>query len=199
MGLTVKTAPTSEPLTTAEAKLHCRIDADETEENDYVGSLVKAARLWVENVTWRTLITTTFELRLDQFCDTPILVPRPPLQSVAHIKYLDTNGTLQTWNSANYEVDIYGTPGRIRPIATGSWPNVGAYQNAVLIEFDAGYGDDPEDVPEDLRVAMKMMVAHWYRQRESVGIANLKSVPLAVPHLVAPYQVRDERLLEYVT
>lgn len=199
MGLTVKTAPASEPLTTAEAKLHCRIDADETEENDYIDGLVKAARRWVEQVTWRTLISTTYELRLDHFGCVPLLVPRPPLSSVTHIKYLDLNGTLTTWDSSNYEVDIYGDPGRIRPVSTGSWPSVGAYQNGVLIEYVAGYGASASSVPEELRMAMRMMVAHWYRQREAVGAANMASVPLAVPHLLAPYEFRDERILEYVT
>lgn len=195
MPLTITAGPSTEPLTTAEAKTHLRVDTDD--DNDYIDSLVKAARRWVEQVTWRQLITATYVLRLDRFCGSVIYIPRPPLKTFTSFQYLDLDGVLQTWSSGNYEVDLYSSPGRVRPIATGYWPTVGNYyQNAITITYDAGYGA-ASAVPDDIKHAMRLMVGHWYRQREAVG-ANMAEVPLAVHHLIAPYRVHDERAQEWV-
>ncbi|VVE28280.1 hypothetical protein PPN31114_03517 [Pandoraea pneumonica] len=54
----------------------------------------------------------------------------------------------------------------------------------------------PEDAPEsamavteDVRVAMLMLIGHWYEHREAVGDgAQLYTVPLAYEALVGPYR-----------
>jgi len=43
--------------------------------------------------------------------------------------------------------------------------------NAYRVRFVAGFTpvDEPLGVPEPIRLGMKMLAAHWYRQRETVG------------------------------
>ena len=65
MGLVIATAPAAEPISTADAKLHLRVDI--TDDNDLIDALVKVAREHVEIITRRALITQTWDYYLDDF------------------------------------------------------------------------------------------------------------------------------------
>ncbi len=114
----------------------------------------------------------------------PIYLPRPPLQSVASLKYIDTNGVLQTLDPALYVVDTNGEPGRIVPAYNTFWPSTRPIANAVQINFIAGYGAAPASVPRRMMTAMKFLVAHWYEHREAAGESSLKEVPMGVESLI---------------
>jgi hypothetical protein len=58
-------APTVEPITLAEAKLHLRVDA--TDDDALIGSLISAARFEAEHRCSRALVTQQWELSLDSF------------------------------------------------------------------------------------------------------------------------------------
>src|SRR5512139_1421702 len=81
MGVKLITAPTSEPVTLAEAKLQCRVDI--STDDTLIGNLITAAREWCEAHDWRVYMPQTWELYLD---DWPTLstveIPKPPLQSI---------------------------------------------------------------------------------------------------------------------
>jgi uncharacterized phiE125 gp8 family phage protein len=185
--LTTTTAPAGEPLGAAEAKLHLRLDGDD--ENELLDALITAARDVCETATHRAFITQTLELGLDCFpCE--ISVPRPKLQSVTSVKYLDTNGTLQTLASTEYTVDASSEPGRIKPAYGKYWPVTRKELNAVRISFKAGFGDDAEDVPATIRQAMLMLIAHLYENREPVNIGNIvNNLPMTVEFLLQPYKI----------
>ncbi len=121
-----------------------------------------------------------------------IIVPRPRLQSVDFIKYLDENGDVQTLDPSQYVVDTANEPARIAPAPNLNWPltliSVRApVLNAVVVQYKCGYGDKPEDVPMVLKLAMKMLVAHWYDNRPA-AIAGYRvdaiEMPLAVDRLL---------------
>lgn len=44
----------------------------------------------------------------------------------------------------------------------------------------------PDDVAEIAGLAVKMLVAHWYANREAVGVGGLQEMPFAVNRLLAP-------------
>lgn len=184
MGLTLTTPPAVEPVTTSEAKTHMRITA--SDEDTYIGTLIKAARLDSELVQHRQFITATYTLTLDRFptCDY-IDLPRPPLQSVTSVKYYDTGGTLQTFSSGNYTVDTSTAPGRIYVDWDTGWPtDVDDRRNAVQIVFVAGYGNASTDVPQTTLQAIKIKVAHWFENREPVVTGTIVSpIPMSARHL----------------
>ena len=65
-------------------------------------------------------------------------------------------------------------------LASGaSWPSGLRAQQSVLIQYVCGY----EDVPEDLKTAIKMMVAHWYENREA------QEMPPEAKRLLWPFRV----------
>ena len=75
--VTRATGPAVEPLTVAEAKLHLRVDI--SDDDTYIGTLITAAREWVENYLDRTLITTQLILRAAEFPTEELELARPPM------------------------------------------------------------------------------------------------------------------------
>ena len=187
--LTQTSGPSIEPVTTAEAKHHSRVDAGA--DDAYVAGLIKAARERVEQITGRQLITATYELRMHGFYN-PILLPRPPLQDVTKIEYVDTGGSTQTVSAGIYDVDSHSNPARVHLAYAQSWPSYRSVPNAVTVTYDAGYGDAASDVPSELRHAIKMLVGHWYENREQTIAGTIaRPVPMGVPEVCRGYSVTN--------
>lgn len=183
MTVRVVTEPPVEPLTLAEAKAHLVIDSDVTADDVYVTALIQVAREYAENYTRRTYVQRTLELTLPCFAgyQSEIILPRPPLQSVTHIKYLDADGVLTTIDAADYQVDTYRQPGRVKPAYLDSWPVVtrGDF-NAVQIRYIAGYDlgagsptDYTSNIPKALKQWMMLRIGSLYRDREPVIIGTI--------------------------
>lgn len=167
--------PTQEPLTASEAKLHCRMNATSTSEDEFIRRAITAARLHAEKVDGRTYIATTHTLRLDEFPggDGEIMLPRPPLRAVTLITYIDDTGATATLSATGYATDVYSTPGRVMPSYGNSWPSTRCEPNAVTITYSAGYGTSASDVPADRRNLMLYLIGDWYNNRESVAVGTV--------------------------
>lgn len=87
MKLKLKTAPTVEPVTLEEAKLHLRVDSGD--DNTLITALILTARQLAERETKRAFVTQTWQMYLDQ-ASAVIEIPKPPLQSVESIKTIST-------------------------------------------------------------------------------------------------------------
>lgn len=185
--LSLVTGPALEPITVPEAKDHLRIL--HSDEDDQVEALIAAARGHAERFTDRQFITATWKLTLDRFpCYwEPIELPHPPLLSVGSVKYRDTADVLQTWSSSEYVVDApagpYATTGRVYPKFDKVYPTTLDRPDAVEVEFTAGYGANPEAVPQQLRQAMLLLVGHWFENRETAG-PEMQELPFAAEALL---------------
>lgn len=156
-------------------KRHLRIDADDTDFDDLLAELIRAAREAVEHDADVCLLTQSWELTLDSFpssSDTAIELPKRPAQSVTSISYVDTNGDTQTWDEDEYQVDVSSTVrrGRVRPAYGMDWPTTRDQLGAVRIEFVAGYGDTAADVPRLLKQAMLLWIAASHELPEAVVV-----------------------------
>lgn len=183
-------APTTEPITLAETKTHLRIDPDITDQDELIAALITAAREWTENYCRRSWSDRTLQLRTDCF-PAYFHLPRGPVRSVSSITYKDAGGTQQTLAASQYEVDIYSTPPRIYPPDGVVWPTTQLTLNAVTVTYLVGYGtggspDDLATVPAAVKAAMKLLVSHWYEQREADEMP-LKTIKV----LLAAYEIRD--------
>lgn len=184
-------APAVEPLSLDEAKLHLRVDIGD--DNELITALIVAARQYVEGATNRALISQTWRLSLDYWpyanC---IRLPKPPLQSVTSLVYLDEDGNQTTWDASNYIVDTDSEPGRLVLADDASWPSLTLYpSNPIRVTYVAGYGDEGSDVPEHLRLALKLLIGHWYENREAIVSTGAvpKEIPLAVESLINLHRV----------
>lgn len=187
--LTETVAPSVEPITTAEAKTELRVE--HSEEDDLIDRKIKAARRMVEKITRRSLINTTFTLKLDAF-PVEIRTPRSPLSSVTSITHIDCDGNSQTVASSVYDVDTDTEPGRIFLKFDQSWPDTRTINNAVTVTFVAGFGSAASSVPESLRSAVRLLAAHYYEQREPVVVGTITAkIPMSVESLLWMNRVLD--------
>ncbi|MDX0275747.1 hypothetical protein GOC21_17655 [Sinorhizobium meliloti] len=172
-----------------------------TEDRSYVESLVLAATAWIDGPSgWlgRTLGVQTLEYTLDGFevedCSDVILLPFEPLIDITSVVYVDDSGATVTMPPEDYVLTLGGA----RPASDGVWPATDDVPGAVKIRYRAGYGKpdpgDPaklvNDAPASIKVAIMMLVAQWYRYRETVAVgASVASLPFAVEALLSPYRV----------
>ena len=188
--VTRATGPAVEPLTVAEAKLHLRVDI--SDDDAYIGTLITAAREWVENYLDRTLITTQLILRAAEFPTEELELARPPMATAGTatavvITYTLADTTTATLSTALYRVDRTTTPGNVAPIINGTWPSdVIEDANAVAVTYWAGYGPTSASVPATIRHAMLMLIGHWYDRRSAVLTGTIsKPIEFAVESLLA--------------
>lgn len=186
MILKLVTAPAFEPITTAEAKTHLRIDG--SDEDTLIDGYIMAARQLCEMEARRAFVTQTFDLFLEQWpASDEIKLPRPPLQSVTSITYTDSNGNAQTMASADYLADTASEPGRVVLSYGGTWPSATLRPGpAIAVRFVAGYGLAAA-VPAMYKQAIKLLVGHWYENREQVVLApglGAAQLPMGVKALL---------------
>lgn len=178
------TAPTIEPVSLAEAKLHCRVDT--TDEDASFTRWIQGAREQAEHLTERSLLPQTWEWTQDRFGyyrligmenflpnpgsrvpfeATRIDLPRPPVTAVTWVKYLDSAGVTQTLDPSFYVADIDNEPGGITLAPGKSWPVTWNVPNAVRVRYTAGY-PDAASVPANIKNFILLLVGTLYKFRE---------------------------------
>lgn len=186
------TAPSEEPVSLEEVKAHLRIE--HADEDVLLTGLINAARTLVENQCWRALVTQTRELYLSNWpAGAAIELPYPPLQSITSFTYTDYLNAATVWASTNYLVDTVNEPGRLVLAYDADWPTATLKPlHPIAVRYVAGYGA-AADVPELLKTAIRLIVGHWYENREATVIGaglTVSQLPLAVQSILAMYEVR---------
>jgi len=190
------TAPTSEPVSLAEAKAHLRLET--TADDTLVAALIVAARQWAEEYLWRGLVTQTWELVLDAFPERgEIELPRGNLVSIASLKYVDDNGTEQTWAASNYTKDDTSEPGKLRLAYDKDWPSARDQWDAVKIRYTVGWAGEAAQMPAEadrvpaaIRAAMMLVISQLYEHRTPEVVGTIVSkVSFAVEALLGPYRL----------
>jgi uncharacterized phiE125 gp8 family phage protein len=164
------------PITLTEAKAHLRVD--HSSDDTYINGLMLSVTELCENLQRRIYVQRQKVHYLDEFPSDEIRPPYSPLVTVDSIKYYDTDGVLQTLDSGVYDVDTDKEPGRITLAYNQTWPATRPIANAVEITYTAGYADQA-NVPDDIKHMVKLLLGHFYENRESVSELNLRAVPQA--------------------
>jgi hypothetical protein len=200
VGLVLVTAPTIEPVTLADAKLHLRVD--NSAEDSLLNSLIVAARTYVESFTNRALLQQTWAYAMDDFNNIPlrrpgmqlthgdayyppIHLPRSPVQSVTSVTYIDTTGTRVTLAPSQYLLDTSNPfDGNVSPAFGISWPQTRIQPGSVVITYVAGFAD-VSSIPATFIQAMKLLLTHWYENRGAfVESRFAPEVPFSVDTLL---------------
>lgn len=184
--------PAIEPVSLAEAKEWLRVDGND--EDELLSALIVAARLTIESHTRRFLVTQIWRMSLDAWlfasgAAPELFLPFAPFQRVAAIRVLDGADVPRTIDPAAYVAPPASDGARIR-FKTAP-PAPGRSTNGIEIDAVAGYGDRATDIPEPLRRAILMAVAHWHENRgDQAGAAP--GLPPGAAALASPF--RRERL-----
>lgn len=155
-------------LPVAEMANFLRVD-DPTQMAE-IGSLISAAITKFQEHTGRQIGTATYKMTLRSFprCARAIRLPKPPTVSVSSVGYYATAGSLTTLDTAAYQVGKGEVFHWIESAASGYWPAVApGLANGVEIVFTCGYGTARASIDDDLIHSLKVLVAHWYENREA--------------------------------
>lgn len=186
------TAPVNSPVSLADAKTHLRVDG--TADDALIQLYIDAATQMAQDYLKRALITQTLKMTFDGFtnmahADLPlsgwitgakeyfdgsgdlIELWRAPIQSITTIDTIDVDNTSTTYSSAKYTLDA--NTGRVFLNQNNTWPTELRDYAAVEVTYVAGYGDDPSDVPADIRMAILQHVSQMY---ERCGLCDMPAV-----------------------
>jgi uncharacterized phiE125 gp8 family phage protein len=178
------TAPAAEPLSLDEAKAHLRVES--SDEDDLIAALVTGARLHVEAQTRRALISQSWRVTADAWPpDGRLTVTPAPLQSLTAVRVYDEEGTARDVDLQTFVLDLANSALVFAPWAL---PAPGRCALGIEIDVVAGYSATANDVPEPLRQAIRLLIAHWYENR-GLAAAGQSLLPETVAALLAPYRV----------
>ena len=175
-------------FTTAEAKDFLKVDT--TADDTLIDSLIKAATQSCQIFTNRYFLTTTVNQYSDNWFEFYRLY-KSPVEEIIHVKYYDTNDTLQTLASSNYILDNISQPARIGISVDGTLPNLADRINAVEVAYKVGYGELSSDVPEGIKQAVLITIGNWYENRQTVITGRTATeLPLSSQYLLEQYKIQ---------
>ncbi len=189
MNLKLVTAPLGEPVNLSEIKEHIR-GITGTHEDSYLEALITSSTKEIENLLRRSLLTQTWEMFLDLAPkNISIEIPFPPLVTISSIKTYDKNDLATVFAASNYFVDINSEPGRVSLNDGASWPDTTLRPiNGFQVTFVSGYGGKT-DVPQQIRGAIRMMVAGHYHNRQNTNKNVGQGMIDSAFHMVMPYRI----------
>ncbi len=174
-------------ITLEEARAQLNLGESETDDDALIGGYIAGVAAHLESQYGIVVDRAEREWIFDRFG--PVMILRATsieIDSVA-VTYLDSAGAEQVLEG----VRVIPTRKhyRLAPVIGSEWPIAASGPGVITVTAQAGYVSDAETsegVPSDIKVIGKMMVAHWYLNREAVG-RDMGEVPLSVAALLEPY------------
>jgi uncharacterized phiE125 gp8 family phage protein len=157
--------------------------ASDGEDDPFIERLLSTSYRSSERITWRAHLTQAWALVMDRFPSCQIVLPKPPLQSVTSITYIDEDGAEQELlgspSGTEFTVLAPSGPkaakGSITPLYDEVWPTTRAVPDAVRVEFVCGY----TTVPEDIDHGRLVMMGEMYKQR-SLSVHAMNQNPALI-------------------
>jgi len=176
--------PSALPLTLPWVKAHCRVE--HAEDDTYLARLIEVAVEAVDGkgALGRAVMTQTWRQWAGP-ASGEVRLLMTPVQALTEVQYRDAEGVLQPAALADFEIVGTADDMTVRPRAGASWPPAADRPDAIALTYRAGYGDTSAAVPQSVRHAILMMVAHWYDNRESASGQGMVEVPYAARHLLS--------------
>lgn len=184
-------------MTREQAKKQCEVEAAEDAHDTWFDETIAEAHEFVEQYLKASLTESRWIYRTGRWpCEWPYTIPLPmgPLIGVIQVSYLDSSGERQTLEpGVDYDY-VPGQAGYIIPAYGKSWPSARDTPSSIAIEYWAGYpGEgspaDASGVPKGIVRAMKMLIGHWFENRETVILGQAASdIPKGTEDALQPYR-----------
>lgn len=182
------------PVSVSEVKEHLRVEQEVTAEDALIEGLIRAATDHLDGWTGilgRCLVEQEWRQDYDAFAPCLPL----PLGPVISITSVSIGGDEVDSGSYSLRTDAGGR-------ARVEFDGVSAQSGTTSIVYKAGYPTIPEEpadgetpaiparstVPEPLKVAILLLVGHWFQYREAAIPEAINELPFAVNALIAPYR-----------
>ena len=179
----VYTDLTTEPVSSTEAKLFCKVTG--TAEDSLFTILIKSARQALEEYTQSSFAEKTLHATwVTPPEDNLYELPYGPVISVDKVYWIDEEGT-EAEATLNTDYWVYGDQEAIIKLSK-MWSSGLKNTNTVRIEYTAGYGHaNTETLPGNLKLAILKAIATQYEMREDLGsgyVLDNSSKSLAAPY-----------------
>ena len=186
MIVTTLAEPAAEPVGLAQAKDYLRIAGDG--EDGLVASLIAGARERIERLADVAMISRTLRVTMSGWPRgaverRTVTLPVRPADELVAVRVFSAHG------DAEDVTGRFSLPrGRTARLVwtEGAFPWPGQRVNGIEIEYVAGFGEEPDDVAEGLRLAVKRLAAHAYGARDPERLAE--PLPEDVKGLLAPWR-----------
>lgn len=177
--------PAVQAVTLMQAKAHLRISTDD--DDAVLSALIEAAIDYLERDVGLALIRQTWRFWFDEIPATLVLpINRKPVSDVVQITVYDSQGMPENLAAADYFLNTVTTPARLRLAADSDWS---AVQNGIEVEVQCGFGTTGAEVPNSLRQAVLVLVAHWFEFRGAFDPSDQPvSIPDAYKRLLKPWR-----------
>jgi len=190
--LELLTAPTIEPITTTQAKVHARVFDDSDDSNDYIDGLISAARQKFESESGYYLTEAEYKLttRLGVFhpsryswffrpSHNHIMLPLRPVLLVESVNDLVEN--------TDYELSIDALTGIcVIHLLT-------KVDGDIVITFKVGFpeaDDGGTSAPSLAKHALKSLVSHWFENREAYQAgSSIKTAPATYQSILTTFRL----------
>lgn len=178
-----QTTQPSDLLTLADAKLHLRVDHND--DDTLIQTLIKVAGSTLDNETglcgyalnsqrWKYIFDGVTGL-----INEGVYLPITPSVSLYEIKYYNASNTLVTANLNDWELIANNSWALVRRINGQYLPDMYDRWDALSIEWTAGHG-----ASEAVKHAARLMIGHWYENREAVTANQNYEMPMAASTLI---------------
>jgi uncharacterized phiE125 gp8 family phage protein len=151
-----------------------------------IRSFLRAAMAAIEARTGKVLITRSFSWSLTFWRDASAqALPVAPVITVSRVSLVARDGVPTEVDQQTYWLERDGQRPKLRS-AGSALPGIPS-AGAVLIEFDAGYGEGWDDLPMDMQQAVLMLAAHYYEYRNDTALAD-GTMPFGVSSLIERFK-----------
>jgi hypothetical protein len=202
--LKLKTPPTQDPVSVAEAKDYLRVDGNL--EDTRIETMIKAATSRLEFYTDQKFISQVWIQYMDGFpmaskdewwdgvkelAISELYGPQPwielltgPVRQIVAFNTYADDGVAQLFPSTSYIVDTSGSFGRIALPMGGVWPTTILRKfNGIQIEMQVGISANAAGVPYDIKQAVLETVSIMYENRGD----EKPAIPKSSMMLLEPY------------
>lgn len=171
-------SPATPFLSLREAKKQCSIEECDTADDELIFSYILAAQVNIEARLAITLTATQYAGSVSSSDVQAGCTVQLPMGEALPQEVTVTTADGQPLPPERYHVDTFNVPGSITFFAGDVPPG------DVIVTWYAGHAD-PLLIPQNIKVAGKQMVAHWYDHREMVADGGTMEVPHATIMLLA--------------
>lgn len=180
-------APAVSVIDLVDAKSHMHVDYNDDDE--LIEAFIAAAIAHLDGysgILGRCLVHQTWQQNSGEWPSGSLRLPFPDVSGVT-VTYFDQDNAQQTLPASQYRLLEDARGAFLEWDDSFKYPSLFERGDAISVSMECGYGANKADVPASIRIAVQMLVAHFYQNREAAG-AGLSETPFGVLALVSPYR-----------
>ncbi len=186
MSLSLHTAPTLLPVSLEEARTVQHVD--ESDEDYLLELAINQATEDAEQIMKRAISPQKWQLTLYAF-DGVLTLQRPKVTAVDSVKYVNTEGVLNTLDPSAYKLSASSDyTATLHPAYGTSWPSTRAEPEAVQVVFTCGDANVAA-VPASIKAWILLRVGALFEFRSAWTLGKKIETNPHLDHLLDRYKV----------